>query len=414
MHDIPANLAKEVFDATWRLVEADCRQTISSNEWSELGQEFKNVLNRHPELAALHNNLAVWFEVNDEFSSAIQHFKHAVASAPGNALYHYNLGRALGSIGNFERYAEETEEALRLAPKWVPGLIALAQAYMLLARQDQAVAVLEQSLEVDPSHSDLWSAMGFVHLSAGRTDEALTAALKAAEMEPSHAVKFMTLASVYWGRGQQQESEAASRKAIELDPGYAEAYDSLAVDIIARLGGRLPEDPTTGSPEDFAIERWQDRPAEELAIIAEAERLGRRAIELNQDLGGPHVNLGNILLLRGAVVEAEKVLRKAIELDPNGQAASAYNSLAYRFAGWGIRLDEALQFAQHAVQLAPEGNFFDTLAMVHFRRGEWDQAEAAWEKCIELAGSQGDPGAWYHLGKLYERSLSESLCAGQN
>lgn len=404
IHDIPANLAKEVFDATWRLVEADCRQTISCNEWSELLQEFKNVLNSYPDSAVLHNNLAVWYEVKDDFSSAIQHLKHAVASAPGNALSHYNFGRALGNIGNFERYAEETQEALRLAPNWVPGVIALAEAYMLLARQDQAVALLERSLEINPSHSDLWSAMGLVHLSAGRTDEALTAVLKAAEIEPSHAVKFMTLASVYWGRGQQQESEAASRKAIELDPGYAEAYDSLAVDIIARLGARLPEDPTTGSPEDFAIERWRDRPAEELAIIAEAERLGRRAIELNQDLGSPYVNLGNILLLRGAVEEAEKVLLKAIELDPHGQAANAYNSLAYRLAGWGIRLDAALQFAQHAVQLAPEGWAFDTLAMVHFRRDEWDQAEAAWKKCIELAGPQGDPGAWYHLGRLYERS----------
>jgi len=404
MHDIPANLAKEVFDATWRLVEADCRQTISSNEWSELGQEFKNVLNRYPELAALHNNLAVWYEVKDDFSSAIQHFKHAVASAPGNALYHYNLGRALGSIGNFERYAEETEEALRLAPEWVPGLIALAEAYTLLDRQDQAVAVLEHSLGMDPSHADLWSAKGFVHLSAERTDEALASALKAIDLEPSYAVRFLWLSFVCSSRGERDASETATRKAIELDPGYAEAYDSLAVDIIARLGARLPEDPTTGSPEDFAIERWRDRPAEELAIIAEAERLGRRAIELNQDLGSPHVNLGNILLLRGAVDEAEPILSKAIELDPNGQAASAYNSLAYRFAGWGIRLDEALRFAQHAVQLAPEGWAFDTLAMVHFRRGEWDQAEAAWKKCIELADPQGDPGAWYHLGKLYERN----------
>lgn len=402
MHDIPGNLAKEVFDPTWRLVEADCKQTISSNEWSELGQEFKNVLNRYPELAALHNNLAVWYEVKDEFSSAIQHFKQAVASAPGNALYHYNLGKALGSIGNFERYAEETEEALRLAPEWVPGLIALAEAYTLLGRQDEAVAVLEHSLEIHPSRSDLWCAKGFVHLSAEQTDEALAAALKAVELEPSYAVRFLWLSFVCSSRGESDASEAALRKAIEFDPGLPEAYVALAVDVIGRLGNRLPEDPSDARTEDLTMDRWRDRPPQELAIIAEAERLCHRAIELNPDSVGAYVDLGNCFLMRGAVDEAEKWLRKVVEMDPNGQAADAYNALAYRFAGWGIRLDDALQFAQRAVQLARTGATFDTLAMVHFRRGEWDQAEAAWKQCIEFAGPQGDPGAWFHLGKLYQ------------
>ncbi len=189
-------------------------------------------------------------------------------------------------------------------------------------------------------------------------------------------------------------------------------FATIPLNIVI-LGGRLPEDPTDAQPEELAIERWRDRPTDELAIIAEAERMSRKAIELNPNFVGAHVNLGNILLLRGAVDEAELILRKAAELDPNGQAASAYNSLAYRLAGWGTRLDEALQYAQRAVQLAPEGWAFDTLATVHFRRGEWDQAEAAWKKCLELAGSPSDPSAWFHLGKVFERKnqISDAIAA---
>jgi tetratricopeptide (TPR) repeat protein len=238
--------------------------------------------------------------------------------------------------------------------------------------------------------------------SSQRTDEALAAALKAVELEPSYADRFLRLSFVYSSRGEREASEAALRKAIGFDPGLPEAYVGLAVDVIGRLGSRLPEDPTDATAEELAIDRWRDRPPQEVAIIAEAERLCHRAIELNPDGAGAYVNLGKILLARGAVDEAETSLRKVVELDPNGLAWEAYNALAYRFAGWGIRLDDALQFAQRAVQLAPTGATFDTLAMVHFRRGEWDQAEAAWKQCIEFAGSQGDPGAWFHLGKLYE------------
>lgn len=415
---VPANemapdLARDLYAATWPLIEAGCQDVISRNQWRELGQQLRKVLDRYPGAAAVHNNLGVWYEANQEVGPAIQQLQQAIASEPNNPLYHYNLCKVLVNIGNFERAAEEAEAVVKIAPHWERGIAQIGEVYSFLGRYDDSLAALERGLGVNPASATLWHVKTSVLLYSQRLDEALTAALKAVELEPLNADRFLQLALVYWTRGQQAEGEAASRKAIEIDPGYPEAYDGLAVDIIGRLGGRLPEDPTDAQPEELAIDRWRNRPADELAIIAEAERLSRRAVELNPNGAGASVNLGNILLLRGAVDEAELILRKVIELDPNGQAASAYNSLAYRFAGWGIRLDDALQFAQRAVQLAPEGWAFDTLATVHFRRGEWDQAEAAWKKCLELAGPPSDPSAWFHLGKVSERKnqISDAITA---
>jgi hypothetical protein len=74
-----------------------------------------------------------------------------------------------------------------------------------------------------------------------------------------------------------------------------------------------------------------------------------------------------------------------MEIDPGGQAAAnACNGLAYRFAIWGIRLDEALQLARQAVDILPAGYIVDTLAAVHFRRGEWDQAEQPGGSALNL------------------------------
>lgn len=413
--EMAPDLAGDLNAATWPLIAAGCEDVISRNQWRELGHQLRKVLDRYPNAAAVHNNLSVWHEANQEVGPAIQQLQQAIASEPDNPLYHYNLCKVLVSIGNFERGAEEAEAVVTIAPHWERGIAQMGEVYSFLGRYDDALAALERGLSVRPSCAALWHVKTSVLLYSQKLDEALTAAQKAVELEPSNADRFLQLALVYWTREQREEGEAASRKAIEIDPGYPEAYNSLAVDIIGRLGGRLPEDPTDAQPEELAIERWRDRPADELAIIAEAERLSRRAVELNPNGASSSVNLGNILLLRGAVDEAEKILSKAAELDPNGQAANAYNSLAYRFAGWGIRLDEALQFAQHAVQLAPEGWAFDTLATVHFRRGEWDQAEAAWKKCLELAGAPSDPSAWFHLGKVYERKtqISNAIAAYQ-
>ena len=403
LSDMPADRSSDIFDATWPLIAAGCQDVISSNQWSKLEQQFRSVLDRRPGVAALHNNLGVWYGAKEKVGPAIQQFNQAIAAEPSNPLYHHNLSGELRRIGNFERYAEEAEAVVTLAPDWVPGIKKVAEAYTFLGRQDDALAALERGLAANPSCADLWSAKAFVLFTSQRLDEALAAALKAAELEPSFGAWFGNLGSIYWARGQQQESEAAGRKAIQLDPGNATAYDGLAVIIIARLGGRLPVDPTHAQPEELAIDLWKNRPAEELAIIAEAERMERKAIALQPDYAGAQVNLGQILLERGAVDEAEPILRKAIQLDPNGPAAGVYRTLACKFAVWGIRLDEALQFALHAVQLAPSGYTFDALAMVHFRRGEYDQAEVAWKKCIELGGARGDPEASFQLGGLYER-----------
>ncbi len=413
--EMAPDLAGDLYAVTWPLIEAGCQDVISRNQWRELGQELRKVLDRYPDAAAVHNNLGVWYEANQEVGPAIQQLQQAIAREPNNPLYHYNLSKVLVSIGNFERSAEEAEAVVAIAPHWERGIAHIGEVYSFLGRYNDALAALERGLSVSPSCAALWHVKTSVLLYSQKLDEALTAALKAVELEPLNADRFLQLALVYWTRGQREEGEAASRKAIEIDPGYPEAYNSLAVDFIGRLGGRLPEDPTDAPPDELAIDRWRDRPAGELAVIAEAERLSRKAVELNPNGASSSVNLGNILLLRGAVDEAELILRKAAELDPNGQAASAYNSLAYRFAGWGIRLDEALQLAQRAVQLAPEGWAFDTLATVHFRRGEWDQAEAAWKKCLELAGTPSDPAAWFHLGKVYERKnqISDAIAAYQ-
>jgi tetratricopeptide (TPR) repeat protein len=401
--DMTPDLNRDLIAATWPLIEAGCQEVISRNQWRELEQQFRNMLDRYPGAAAVHNNLGVWYEMNQEVGPAIQQLQQAIDGEPNNPLYHFNLSRVLASIGNFERCAEEAEAVVKLVPDWVPGIIQVAEAYAFLARPDVALTALERSLVANPACPDLWNAKAFGLLNSQRQDEAFVAALKTIELEPSYALWWKRLATFYWSRGDLSEAEGASRKAIELDQGDPEAYETLAVLLINQLSNRLPEDPTDAQPEELAIELWRDRPADERAIIAEAERMARKAITLRSYFASAHVNLGNILLLRGAVDEAEPILRKAAELDPNGHAANAYNNLAYRFAVWGIRLDEALQLAQKAFQLAPSGYTSDTLAMVHFQRGEWDLAEAAWKKCIELGGPQGDPGAWYHLGRLHER-----------
>ena len=67
------------------------------------------------------------------------------------------------------------------------------------------------------------------------------------------------------------------------------------------------------------------------------------------------------------------------------ESPAAHNSLAWMLARCRRDLDTALTHANRGVELAPKNcAILDTLAEVHFQRGEKDKAAAAIRKCIEL------------------------------
>ncbi len=78
------------------------------------------------------------------------------------------------------------------------------------------------------------------------------------------------------------------------------------------------------------------------------------------------------------------------------RCAWAHNSIAWMSACCRRNLDQALEHAQKAVELAPtRAGYFDTLAEVHFQRGDKDKAIALQKRAIEL-----DPKRTYYRLQL--------------
>jgi tetratricopeptide (TPR) repeat protein len=78
------------------------------------------------------------------------------------------------------------------------------------------------------------------------------------------------------------------------------------------------------------------------------------------------------------------------------RCAWAHNSAAWLSACCRRNLDKALQHAEKAVELAPtNAGYLDTLAEVHFQRGDKDKAIASQKRAIEL-----DPKRAYYRNQL--------------
>ncbi|MBK7813123.1 MAG: tetratricopeptide repeat protein [Rhodocyclaceae bacterium] len=92
----------------------------------------------------------------------------------------------------------------------------------------------------------------------------------------------------------------------------------------------------------------------------------------------------------------ERNLRRLIEIKPDH--AHAYNALGFSLADRNLRLDEALQLIDKALQLAPEDPFIlDSKGWVMFRLGDAQGALEALQKAFAL---RADPEIAAHLGEV--------------
>ena len=120
------------------------------------------------------------------------------------------------------------------------------------------------------------------------------------------------------------------RQAIELDPNFALAYVALASSYISQID-------FSGLPRD--------------EMIAKAEPLIERALELDDRSGEAHTVLGLIQVERAEFEAAEATYQRALELNPNYAGAyDAYGNLLHGELG---RLEEALALRRKAVELNP-------------------------------------------------------------
>jgi len=135
-----------------------------------------------------------------------------------------------------------------------------------------------------------------------------------------------------------------------------------------------------------SAERWSDAARE--ASAAHDRFPDNRAILFAQAVSFERLNRFD---------EAEEVFLELLEADPSD--ASVSNYLGYLWADRDVRLEEALELINRAVELDPENPaYLDSLGWVHFRLGTLEEAEYWLRRAIEFNDEDGTLLA--HLGEV--------------
>ncbi len=271
----------------------------------------------------------------EKFLTAFQEFEFAEAAEP---LYlNELLARALNQTKDYELALFKLKEILRTRPDLRDAWILLGFSYLNLQEHYFALTAFERAYELDSEWPATQYFLGLTYLELGKSNEAATYfqyALKN-QFEPRAAV-LSKLADLYLEMNDQQAAVQAYKEILELNQNdinafvrpmwiYLELLQTPAEALaLAKNAARLFPD----HPMAYNLLGWAEA---ENGQDEQAEKDLKKAIELDPTLAAAHFNLGKLYERRQSTPSALASFKTAYELDPNGsigrQAALRYNEL---------------------------------------------------------------------------------------
>jgi tetratricopeptide (TPR) repeat protein len=236
----------------------------------------------------------------------------------------------------------------------------------------------------------------------GDTEKAVKLLQSYLKDEPDADEARMTLVSVY----NQAKRPADALKVIEeilaRNPGDVEALTQKA--FVLHDTDR-DEEAIKLLRDAIAQQKNQTRFYEALALILgddnrylEAVEVLKEALKVQPDNETLRFSLGNYYDKLKMHDEAISQMQKILELNENN--ADAMNFIGYTWADLGVKLQEAETLIKRALELDPNNGYItDSLGWLYYRMGKYGEAAKTLERAVELTSQE--PIIVEHLADTY-------------
>lgn len=330
-----------------------------------------------------------------EHERAEELLKRAVARYPEAFLPNFSLGAVYAAQGNLARAAVFLERAV--AAEAVPqALYLLGSALYEMGRLTPAIRRLREAVRQDPTFEEARHLLGLAYLDRGWNRKALDAFREAQRLNPKR-LRYQDLVRYLSGAAGAPLPRVEGEAADWLSRGEAQLAGNRPRQALASYRRALALDP--------------DHPTLLLSYAllglhfdraAEIEAVTRRLLELEPGemlRATACAALIEALRGQGKLREGNRVGRSLLAQGTSAFSQTiAYYEMAYNLAEMEEDLDQALDYARRALELAPdELKQFPLAALgwVHYKRREFDRAVDFLGKSSELGPSAT---VYTHLG----------------
>ncbi len=380
--------AKEYVQADAAYRQAFSRQALSPEGWVAWGDV--NFLNGKAQRAAeiweqalaqehpadqLYSRLAKIEQSNGEYSKAAGYLQKYVSAHPEDAAAHYRLGVLL-ILSDREQASAELIRAAQLDPELDPAVQTLRTALNLASLSDSdsarlvilgrglglvsewqlARTVFESAVAADEKNAEAWAWLGEANQQTGSSEGGSPGLERALALDPNSAI-VRGLRGLYFQRtGNYRQALTEFQAAANLEPENPTWFVSIG-ESYAKLGDLIRaleayQTATMLAPKDASYWRL-------LAIFCAQNNVNiadtglpaaQKVILLTQADTNSLDLLGWLLTLASRYEEAERMLARALELDPQNASAHFHLGMLY------LETDERTLAYDHLIRARDLGN----------------------------------------------------------
>ena len=234
------------------------------------------------------------------------------------------------------------------------------QQYEQLDQIDAAIQLFEQARQADPSYALAYAGLGEAYLRKYTftkdrrwMDEAQTNCTLAIEQNDDLAAVYVTLGLIHNETGQYGLARVMFNEALDREPSNATAYGGLAL----------------------AEER--------LGNLPEAEEIYKKAITVKPDYWSSYNELGKFYFFKSRYEEAVFPFEQVIKLAPDNPLG--YNNLGTIYRRLG-QSQKAVSYYLKSVEVYPDEVTYRNLGQIYYSEHKYADAVAMYQKALELGG----------------------------
>jgi len=371
-------------------------------DWRQSQAAFEKTLELKPDfqeaLLALGNLLGS--QSPDKAKAYLQDY---IEKNPENASEAaYQIALMEERAGRMDEAAGYLRTAVEKDPENLQARIQLAQVYEVRHDTEAALGQYLAVIERDGRNVALLVHVGEIYYMKEDLQSAKAFFLKAKEILPSQPSACFWLALL---AEQDKDFDEAARQIRESSSLEDDPSLSLRLSYYMTQANRLKEAVEALEsghkkwPENVELAYFLALGYDDLKKPSNAVTLLERVVKDRPEHRDARFQLGALYEKSGSMDKAEVQFREILRVHPND--ASSLNYLGYSLADRGLKLEEAQQLIERAVQLDPaNGAFLDSLGWVKFKRGDAQASLADLKEARRQLPE--DETVWDHLGTVQQ------------
>jgi Flp pilus assembly protein TadD len=277
-------------------------------------------------------------------------------ACPPNLTLLAERSYALSRAHRREDALAAAEQALAREPSHIGGLLAKANALLMLERWQECGETLDVVLRLEPDNAGALKIRANYEYLIGNSAAAEQTFLKLLDLEPNNQEAAYMLGRIYYMDNRVEYAMAQFQRVLKLAPRSYKAYDNLGLCYDAQ------------GDHEMAVRHF-------LTAIKLAE-------EQQAEYAWPYANLADLLLRRNEVERAYQAATQAAKRDPYSARSFYLGGKALHKLGRG---DDAVRWLERSAALDPRyPEPLYLLAQIHSKNGDREKASEALAKFREV------------------------------